>query len=390
MTSLLTPTVALRPSFKDVSSQPLVSIVIPAYNAAAFIDRTLWSIRNQRYKNLDIIVVDDGSYDHTADIVSAIAQKDDRIRLLQQANRGVAAARNLGISHARGEFVAPIDADDVWHPDAVAKLVTQFRKSSSRVGVVYAWSIDIDEHDRPTGGFHASVTSNDVYRTLICHNFLGNASSTLIRKDCLDQIGGYDIELREQNAQGCEDWDLYLRLAERYHFKAVSEFLVGYRKSVAGMSCDFSQMARSQQLMLKKVQQRHTSLPDFLFRLSQSSFYLYLAQQCDFNQNSENALFWLSRAFRVDPVTPIGRLGFYWLLLKNLIKTSWKQAPVPTIAITTAKRRNLRSAPITTWFEGASSKFKPQSGRLQVWLKIAVGELLHRFLFVVSRIKFEL
>ena len=253
----------------------LVSVIIPAYNAQQLIARTLMSVLNQTYRHLEVWVVDDGSRDRTAEIVQAIAKQDDRVRLLQQPNAGVASARNLGIRSARGEFIALIDSDDLWYPDALEKLVAQFQRSLPTVGVIYAWSVDIDEHDRPIGGFHAAAINGNVYRTLICHNFLGNASATLIRKECLDRIGGYDTQLKAQKAQGCEDWDLYLRLAEHYEFGVVPEFLIGYRKVASSMSMDFSQMARSQQFMLQIIQKNHPELSGYLYRLSRSSFYLY-------------------------------------------------------------------------------------------------------------------
>jgi glycosyltransferase involved in cell wall biosynthesis len=311
----------INPPGIDVEAAlPLVSVVIPAYNAEAFIGLTLASVQVQDYPRLEILVVDDGSRDRTADIVSAIAQQDARVRLLQQANAGVAAARNLGIEHARGEFIAPIDADDVWRPDALAKIVAQFQASPANVGVVYAWSVDIDAQDQPTGGFHAATIRGDVYRTLLCHNFLGNASSTLIRRTCLEQVGGYDPLLKARKAQGCEDWDLYLRLAELYEFGVVPEFLVGYRKVASGMSGDFRQMARSQRLMMKSVRRKYPQLPNFLYRLSYSSFYLYLAYQSDALRNANATLSWLKQAVKVAPVFTLVRPGWYVLLLKNLAR----------------------------------------------------------------------
>lgn len=302
---------------------PLVSVIIPAYNAERFLPQTLASIQAQTYQNLEILVVDDGSCDRTPQIVQALAQQDPRIQLLQQANGGVAAARNHGLRQAKGEFIAPIDADDLWWPEAVAKLVNQLQKSRPQVGVVYAWSADIDEQAQPSGGIHAATVVGNVYKTLICHNFLGNASSTLIRKTCLDCVGGYDSQLKAQNAQGCEDWDLYLRLAERFKFAVVPEFLVGYRKVTSSMSGDFSQMARSQALMLKAVQYQHPEIPAFLYRLSQSSFYLYLAYQCDLAGHAPRALAWLKEAAIVDPITPFLRLGFYTLMVKSLSKLTF-------------------------------------------------------------------
>ena len=299
---------------------PLISIIIPAFNAERFLEKTLQSVSTQSYSNIEILVVDDGSSDCTAEIVQVFSQLDSRVRFFQQPNCGVASARNLGIQKAQGEFIAPIDADDLWHPDAIAKLVAQFKNEQSEVGVVYAWSLDIDEQNKFTGGFHAASIEGNVYKTLICHNFLGNASATLIRKASIDAIGGYDIQLKAQKAQGCEDWDLYLRLAEHYEFRVVPEFLIGYRKLSSSMSGDFTQMARSHQLMLQSVQNRHPEIPNYLYRLSRSSFYLYFAHQCSAQGQALTTFNWLWQSVKSDPISSLGRLGLYWLLVKNLIR----------------------------------------------------------------------
>ena len=359
----------------EVDMLPLISVIIPAYNAENFIAKTLASVVAQTYRHLEILVVDDGSSDRTQSIVQAMALKDPRIKPFKQINAGVAAARNTGIEKARGEYIAPIDADDLWHPEALEKLLILFCQGDPQIGVVYAWSIDIDEHDLSTGGFHAAYISGDVYKTLICHNFLGNASSTLIRKDCLTQIGGYDTRFQDQNARGCEDWDLYLRLAEQYKFGVVPEFLVGYRKNSSSMSGDFCQMARSQQIMLQTIEENHPKLPNYLYRLSRSSFYLYLAQQSNCWYSPEDTLFWLRQAITVDPVILLCRPGFYLLLIKNL---AVKFVGTAIAAQADDKPATLISPehPTSTVSSGAVP-IPIKINQLKIWLKLLVGSVLH-------------
>lgn len=366
-------------ALSPVIVSPLVSVVIPAYNAEAYIERTLLAICRQKYTHLEIIVIDDGSIDRTAAIVRAHARRDGRIRLMQKTNGGVASARNLGIEQARGEFIAPIDADDIWYPWAMSKLVARFQACSPKVGVVYTWSIDINEWDQPSGNFHASMVSGDVYKTLICHNFLGNASSTLIRKVCFDVVGGYDSGLKAQKAQGCEDWDLYLRLADQYDYSVVPEFLVGYRKLSTGMSGDFSQMARSHRLMLQTARSQHPELPDFIYRISCSSFYLYLAQQCDASRNSQGVLRWIWQAVQADCLTPLGRLGTYLMLIKNLNFGCWTIAfKLPNIRVSLGKTDTEQPSQraVATYISSVQS-LENVVGRFKVGLKLAVGSLLH-------------
>lgn len=305
---------------QNTTECPLVSVIIPAYNAEAFIQRTIESVLQQTYTNLEVIVVDDGSTDHTAEIVQKLAQTDSRLKFIQQPNSGVAAARNLAIEKSQGEFVAPIDADDIWYPTNIEKQVQCMLRSPHSVGVVYSWSADIDEEDDLTDEFRASLIEGNVYLALICHNFLGNSSSSLIRKTAIEAVGGYTTKLLEQHAQGCEDWDLYLRLAEAYEYRVVPELLVGYRKISSSMSCSYQTMAKSHALMLQAVKCKYPTIPDFLYWLSSSSFYLYLARQSNQNNDAKNTLFWLKRSILAEPLTPFLRIGLYTLFLKSIFR----------------------------------------------------------------------
>lgn len=308
------------------TSPPLVSVVIPAYNAEAFIEAAITSVLEQTYPQLEVLVVDDGSRDRTAEQVKAIARRDQRVMLLQQANAGVAAARNLGIRHAKGEFIAPLDADDVWYPQNLEQQVKCIVAAGEKVGLVYAWSIDIDQGGQPTGYFRASRIEGNVYTTLLLHDFIANASSVLIRKDCLDRVGEYDSTLRQQHGQGGEDWDLYLRLAQHYEFRVVPDFLVGYRKLPGSMSTDRRQMAHSRFLIWQKVRQQHPHAPAWIERLSKSSFYMHLAYQDHHDAKSQAALTWIVEALKIDPITPFLRPGLYKIIavsgLRKLVRST--------------------------------------------------------------------
>lgn len=343
---------------------PLVSVVIPAYNAETFIAETLDSVIAQTYSNFEILVVDDGSRDRTGKIVTAYAQRDQRIRLLQQQNAGVAAARNLAIANSIGEFIAPLDADDVWHPENLAKQVRCLVETNA--GLTYAWSSDIDAASQPIGGFRASRISGQVYKTLVCHNFIGNASAAIFRRSCVEQVGGYRSDFQQQGAQGCEDWDLYLRIAEYCAFQSVPQCLIGYRKAVSTMSRDFCRMAKSHDLMLHQVQQQHADIPTWLYRLSRSSFYMYLARQSDQCGSPDQTLFWLQAAFKVDWLTPPLRYGFYSLFFKSY----WHKHRSPP------KIPDLLPQPVIPKVTPRS--FSPTS--LSLRFKLLLGQLLHQLL----------
>ncbi|MBD2075737.1 glycosyltransferase family 2 protein [Phormidium sp. FACHB-592] len=365
----------------EKQSLPLVSVIIPAYNAEQFVERTLNSVLNQTYQKLEVIVIDDGSHDRTAEIVSEIAHRDDRVILLHQPNSGVAAARNLGIQHSRGEFIAPIDADDLWHPENIAKQVHCFANSNSNVGLVYSWSLDIDEHDLPTGETHAAQVEGNVYLTLLCHYFLANASASLIRRNCLQKVGSYNCQFKKQNAQGCEDWDFYLRVAEQFEFRSVPEFLVGYRKIQHSMSCNYSSMASSHTLMLQLIRSRHPEIPALIYRLSSSSFYMYLARQSEQQGDYQSTLSWLQKALETDWLISSLRTELYTLSIKVFLRSKF-QAVTSSSKLSyhfskQLKRENGRSSSD----EKLTFNFNPKKLNQS---KSTLEILLHKFLSILA------
>ncbi|ACK72613.1 glycosyl transferase family 2 [Gloeothece citriformis PCC 7424] len=311
--------------FELVTHLPLVSVIIPAYNAEKFIERTLRSVLSQTYQNIEVLVIDDGSQDKTAEIVQTIANQDQRVILLRQANSGVAAARNLGIQNAKGEFIAPIDADDIWYPENIEKQVQCMLEGGTSVGLVYSWSVDIDENDQLTGAFRVAEIEGDVYGTLVCHYFLGNASCALIRRTCLEEVSSYNCQFKTHNLQGCEDWELALRIAENYQFKAVRDFLVGYRKLPGTMSSNYQVMSRSHGFLLDIVAQRQPNLPALISRLSKSNLYLYFARLSYFQEDYPATLFWIKAVLKEDYSALLIRTQLYKLTVLSLLKQAFPQ-----------------------------------------------------------------
>jgi glycosyltransferase involved in cell wall biosynthesis len=303
----------------------LVSVIIPAYNAEAFIAQTLESVLSQTYKNIEVLVVDDGSLDRTAEIVEFFAETDSRIILLKQANAGVAAARNLAIEKSNGEYIAPIDADDIWYPQKLEKQVQCMLEADQSVGLVYAWSASIDEEDNIIGEYNSfhylNICSIEgyVYPAMMFMNLIGNGSVPLIRRSCLDKIGFYNCKLKEQDAQGCEDWDIYLRIAEFYQFRVVPEFLIGYRQVKGSMSKSYKSMARSYDLIMADSKKGHPEIPTCICNWSASSFYIYVVRITSESGDYWNTLIWLYKAIRLD-YSPLLQTWVYRCFLKCLIR----------------------------------------------------------------------
>lgn len=242
---------------------PQVSVVIPAYNAAETIEETLSSVVGQTYANLDIIVVDDGSKDDTASIVNERRLKDPRIRLIRKSNGGVSSARNVGIEESTAEFVAFLDADDLWHSTKISKQMAAMARRGADTALIYSPCRFIDMNSmvlRPLPHFGAEGW------VLVRHlhsNIVANGSAILVRKSALHEIGGYATWLRDTGAEGCEDLLAQLQIAARYQFGTVSEYLVGYRQRPGGLSTHAEAMARSGIMVVKDVLKECEDIPDF-------------------------------------------------------------------------------------------------------------------------------
>jgi glycosyltransferase involved in cell wall biosynthesis len=247
---------------------PLISVVIPVFNGEKTIKETIDSVLKQTFTDFELIVINDGSQDLTVEVVEKI--QDSRIQVYSYQNAGLAASRNRGIDRSTGEYIAFIDADDMWTPD---KLEAQFNalKSHPEAAVAYSWTDYIDEYSQFLGkGGHITVNGN-IYPHLLLTDLLENGSNPLIRKQAFIEVGNFDESLR-----AAEDWDMLLRLAIRYHFIAVSSPQVLYRISSNSMSFNVLQQERES---LKVIERAFNQAPEslqYLKKPSLANLYKYL------------------------------------------------------------------------------------------------------------------
>jgi len=285
--------------------EPIVSVVLPAYNAAAYIGEALASVLGQTLGSLEVLVVDDGSQDETSTIVARLAREEPRVRLVRQENAGVGAARNTGIRLARGAYIAPIDADDVWSPDKLEKQVARIEEGGDDTGMVYCWSDLIDPAGRRVGESRPYRVEGRVARALIVRNIIPNASVPLFRAKAISDVGGYLTRDEQGGAQGCEDWDLALRVAERHEVRVVPEALVAYREVPSGLSFRADAMLRSYEIMCQRVRARNPDLPPSLLRWSAGRFHQYLASLANKQGDHASAVRHYLRAIVSDPVAAL-------------------------------------------------------------------------------------
>jgi glycosyltransferase involved in cell wall biosynthesis len=207
-------------------SAPLVSVIIPAYNAEAFLGETLDSVLAQSYPNLEIIVVDDGSTDATPRLLDS---HGDRVRVLRQANAGQAAARNYGAREAHGELLAFLDSDDLWDTDKIARQVDLLARFPEALAV-YCDHRAIDAQGQPvasSGALAHPRPSGDILRALLLGPCIITPGLVLLRRSAFDEAGGFD---EAPLMRGHEDYALWLRLATQGSFVYSPDTLVSYRR----------------------------------------------------------------------------------------------------------------------------------------------------------------
>jgi glycosyltransferase involved in cell wall biosynthesis len=292
----------------------LISVVVPVFNGERYLEKTLRSALAQTYQPLEVVVVDDGSTDGTSDIIAAIAASDSRLRPFRKEKGGVAAARNYGISQARGKLVAMLDADDLWHPEKVARQVAVMNSSSDNVGLVYCWAIEIDENDTVIPSLKQIGTKQShqgqVTAQLATGCFVETSSAPLIKKACIEQVGGYDIDLQPQ---GAEDWKLYLALSGVCEFAVIPEYLVGYRQYGASLSRDVSGMAGSMDLVAQWLTRHWPDLPEEVGRARTYQTDTYLAMKALNNNQFRKALHYRVRAHAAYPKRAFDSSNFGFL-----------------------------------------------------------------------------
>ncbi|PDT02098.1 glycosyltransferase family 2 protein [Rhizobium chutanense] len=242
---------------KSARSDVTVAVVIPAYNAEQTLTETISSVRNQTHQALDIVVVDDGSKDHTLAVAQAVAKIDPRVRVLKQRNSGVAAARNAGWRSTSADLVAFLDADDLWSPDKIERQLAALEAGGPQVGLVYTWYAMIDHKNYVIYRSNEISIEGDVLDEVLANNFIGNGSSPLVRRNILEATGGFDSSLQQRGAQGCEDLLFYCLAAEFSHFAVVPDHLVGYRQTPDNMSANLTRMLRSWILVADEMLKRH-------------------------------------------------------------------------------------------------------------------------------------
>lgn len=234
-------------------NDPQISIILPVYNGQDSVTATVTSVINQSIENFELIIIDDGSEDESLPLALSLASEDSRIKVISQTNKGVSAARNLGVEIARAPLLAFLDADDLWHPEKLSRHI-ELHLSDKELAGSYARIAFINSDFAK--GAAAKTTSSISPGCLSVDSILGEnpvctMSNLVVTKKAFEQIG-----LFRENMSFAEDQEWLARAASQYFpIEGIDEVLVDYRLSLNGLSVNLEKMYEGWQLLAEEYGQ---------------------------------------------------------------------------------------------------------------------------------------
>ncbi|RVT96748.1 glycosyltransferase [Rhodovarius crocodyli] len=246
---------------------PAVSVVMPVYNVERFVAAAIDSVLAQSFTDFELIIVDDGGNDRSVEICAAYA--DPRIRILHQANRGLAGARNTGIAAARGRYIALLDSDDIWLPGKLAENVAHL-DADPDVGVSYSGAILVNERGEDLGVRQTPLVGRIDARQVFCGRGVCNGSIPVFRREALEQAAlPRDAEGRvwyfDESLRRSEDVECWTRIALRspLAFECLPGFTTLYRVNAGGLSADIPRQLQSWEDVVDRIA---AFAPEFIAR----------------------------------------------------------------------------------------------------------------------------
>lgn len=253
---------------------PRFTVVMPAYNAAAYLPQTIESVLSQTFTDFELIIIDDGSKDNTAAIAYNYQEKDKRVKVLPQSNQGVSATRNKGIDRSNSKYIAFIDADDKWLPDNLS-FHLQHLEQNPDLGVSYG-KVEFLHPD----GKHTGKIARGRLKALQPQHFLYNnptmtVSNLVVRQQVFQEIGCFDCTMKYS-----EDLDFLFRVAcSHWRIEGIDRVLLGYRTTQGGLSSQLYKMEEGWETLIAKARVRAPELVEKHYSKARSNHLRYLARR---------------------------------------------------------------------------------------------------------------
>ena len=223
---------------------PAISVIIPCYNQAHLLTTAIRSVQAQTMPDWEIIIVNDGSSDATAVVAKTFV--NPQIHYVAQENMGLSAARNTGIEHANGRFICFLDADDAWAPEFFQTCLAVLKKQPT-IGGVYTRHLFFDHEGNLLSDGNGHIVPAAQMRSALLEGGFFPVHSVMLRRSILDAVGYFDVEFTS-----LEDWDLWLRVSQKYAYVGIEQPLAYYRVNPNSMSMDIERMHANRLAVLAK------------------------------------------------------------------------------------------------------------------------------------------
>ena len=254
--------------------EPAFTVVMPAYNAAAYLSQTIESVLSQSFTDFELIIIDDGSTDDTAPIADKYQKIDNRVKVLCQSNQGVSATRNKGINLSKSKYIAFIDADDKWFPENL-KFHFEHLQKNPDIGVSYAKVEFLHPDGNHTGKIARGRLTKLQPQHFLYENPTMTVSNIVVRRQVFEQIGCFDCTMSYS-----EDMDFLFRaVCSDWKIEGIDQVLLGYRTTQGGLSSQLYKMEEGWEILMSKAREKAPELIDRHYCRARSNHLRYLARR---------------------------------------------------------------------------------------------------------------
>ncbi|MBF2006457.1 glycosyltransferase [Chlorogloeopsis fritschii PCC 9212] len=283
-----------------------VSVIVPVYGVEKYIAATVQSVLDQTYKNFELLIIDDASPDRSVEICEQFT--DPRIKIIRQENRGLAGARNTGIRHAQGEYLAFLDGDDLWLPEKLEKHVAHLEKLPN-VGVSFSRSAFVNEAGEPLGTYQMPKLKGITVPHLLCRNPVGNGSAPVIRREVFEDIkyqdnlyGQVEDFYFDESFRQCEDIECWIRIGiqTNWQMEGIPEALTLYRVNSGGLSSNMLKQFDFWEKVMEKTRSYAPEIVDRWEPLARAYILRYLARRAVRLQDGSMAVKMMNQALRTN------------------------------------------------------------------------------------------
>ncbi|NEN98931.1 MAG: glycosyltransferase family 2 protein [Moorea sp. SIO3I7] len=261
-----------------------VSVIIPVYGVENYIAAAVQSVLEQTYTNFEVLIIDDESPDSSIKICQEFS--DQRLKIIHQTNRGLAGARNTGIRHAKGDYLAFLDGDDLWLPQKLERHIEHLENFPD-IGISFSRSALIDEAGNFMGAYLMPKLSNITISDLFRESPIGNGSAAVVRRELFDTIkyqdnvyGPTEDYYFDENFRRAEDIECWLRIAIQTDWKieGIPEALTLYRINTQGLSANLFKQFESLEQMIEKTRSYAPTVTSRWENISRAYHLRYLAR----------------------------------------------------------------------------------------------------------------